>query len=149
MKFAPLINPQLTCFVMNEQNELVAFGVSAPSIAEAMKKSRGRLFPTGWVRVLHAFRKNDTIDLLLIAVRPDLQGKGVNAIILSEVMEGCRKMGIRYAETGPMLEENEKVQSQWQNFPLEQHKRRRCWVKELNAVPVGAGSHTDRDAQEA
>ena len=65
MKFAPLINPQLTCFVMNEQNELVAFGVSAPSIAEAMKKSRGRLFPTGWVRVLHAFRKNDTIDLLL------------------------------------------------------------------------------------
>ena len=149
MKFAPLINPQLTCFVMNEQNELVAFGVSAPSIAEAMKKSRGRLFPTGWVRVLHAFRKNDTIDLLLIAVRPDLQGKGVNAIILSEVMEGCRKMGIRYAETGPMLEENEKVQSQWQNFPLEQHKRRRCWVKELNAVPAGAGSHTDRDAQEA
>ena len=149
MKFAPLINPQLTCFVMNEQNELVAFGVSAPSIAEAMKKSRGRLFPTGWVRVLHAFRKNDTIDLLLIAVRPDLQGKGVNAIILSEVMEGCRKMGIRYAETGPMLEENEKVQSQWQNFPLEQHKRRRCWVKELNAVPAGAGSHIGQDAQEA
>ena len=149
MKFAPLINPQLTCFVMNEQNELVAFGVSAPSIAEAMKKSRGRLFPTGWVRVLHAFRKNDTIDLLLIAVRPDLQGKGVNAIILSEVMEGCRKMGIRYAETGPMLEENEKVQTQWQNFSLEQHKRRRCWVKELNAVPAGAGSHTGRDAQEA
>ena len=149
MKFAPLINPQLTCFVMNEQNELVAFGVSAPSIAEAMKKSRGRLFPTGWVRVLHAFRKNNTIDLLLIAVRPDLQGKGVNAIILSEVMEGCRKMGIRYAETGPMLEENEKVQTQWQNFSLEQHKRRRCWVKELNAVPAGAGSHTDRDAQEA
>lgn len=149
MKFAPLINPKLTCFVMNEQNELVAFGVSAPSIAEAMKKSRGRLFPTGWVRVLHAFRKNDTIDLLLIAVRPDLQGKGVNAIILSEVMEGCRKMGIHYAETGPMLEENEKVQTQWQNFPLEQHKRRRCWVKELNAVPAGAGSHTGRDAQEA
>ena len=151
--FFQLVNeayaPLYGTVVMNEQNELVAFGVSAPSIAEAMKKSRGRLFPTGWVRVLHAFRKNDTIDLLLIAVRPDLQGKGVNAIILSEVMEGCRKMGIRYAETGPMLEENEKVQSQWQNFPLEQHKRRRCWVKELNAVPAGAGSHTDRDAQEA
>ena len=138
MKFAPLINPKLTCFVMNEQDELVAFGVSAPSIAEALKKSRGRLFPTGWAHVLHAFRKNDTIDLLLIAVRPDLQGKGVNAIILSEVMQGCQKMGIRHAETGPMLEENEKVQTQWQNFPLEQHKRRRCWVKELDAVPAAA-----------
>ena len=137
-KFAPLINPRLACFVMNQHNELVALGVSAPSIAEALKKSRGRLFPTGWLHVLRAFNKNDTIDLLLIAVRPDLQGKGINAIILSEVMRGCQKMGILHAETGPMLEENEKVQAQWQDFPLEQHKRRRCWIKELNAVPAAA-----------
>ena len=141
-KFAPLINPRLACFVMNQHNELVALGVSAPSIAEALKKSRGRLFPTGWLHVLRAFSKNDTIDLLLIAVRPDLQGKGVNAIILSEVMQGCQKMGIRHAETGPMLEENEKVQTQWKNFPLEQHKRRRCWIKELNAVPAAASRET-------
>ena len=141
-KFAPLINPRLACFVMNQHNELVALGVSAPSIAEAMKKSRGRLFPTGWLHVLRAFNKNDTIDLLLIAVRPDLQGKGINAIILSEVMRGCQKMGILHAETGPMLEENEKVQAQWQDFPLEQHKRRRCWIKELNAVPAAASRET-------
>ena len=76
-------------------------------------------------------------------MRPDLQGKGVNAIILSEVMQGCRKMGIRHAETGPMLEENEKVQTQWQNFPLEQHKRRRCWVKELDAVPAATAPQED------
>ena len=141
-KFAPLINPRLACFVMNQHNELVALGVSAPSIAEALKKSRGRLFPTGWLHVLRAFNKNDTIDLLLIAVRPDLQGKGINAIILSEVMRGCQKMGILHAETGPMLEENEKVQAQWQDFPLEQHKRRRCWIKELNAVPAAASRET-------
>ena len=127
---------------MNPHNELVALGVSAPSIAEALKKSRGRLFPTGWLHVLRAFSKNDTIDLLLIAVRPDLQGKGINAIILSEVMRGCQKMGILHAETGPMLEENEKVQAQWQDFPLEQHKRRRCWIKELNAVPAAASRET-------
>ena len=142
-KFAPLINPRLACFVMNQHNELVALGVSAPSIAEALKKSRGRLFPTGWLHVLRAFSKNDTIDLLLIAVRPDLQGKGINAIILSEVMRGCQKMGILHAETGPMLEENEKVQAQWQDFPLEQHKRRRCWVKELDAVPAAAAPQED------
>lgn len=144
-KFAPLINPKLACFVMNEKNELVAFGVSAPSIAGALQKSRGRIFPTGWVHLLRAFHKNDTIDLLLIAVRPDLQGKGVNAIVISEIMQGCQKMGIRYAETGPMLETNEKVQTQWQNFPLEQHKRRRCWVKELDAVPAAAASAAEEE----
>jgi GNAT superfamily N-acetyltransferase len=130
-KFAPLINPKLTCFVLDEQDNLVAFGVGAPSIAEALKKHRGRLFPTGWIDLLHAFRVNDTIDLLLIAVRPDLQNKGVNAVVLNKVMHGCHEMGIRWAETGPMLEMNEKVQSQWENFDVEQHKRRRCFIKDL------------------
>ena len=131
-KFAPLINPRLACFVMNQHNELVALGVSAPSIAEALKKSRGRLFPTGWLHVLRAFNKNDTIDLLLIAVRPDYQKKGVNAMIIYHAMLGCFKMGIKEAETGPMLETNEKVQAQWKDFDIEQHKRRRCFVKKLN-----------------
>ena len=130
-KFAPLINPNLTCFIMDENEELVAFGVAAPSIAEALKRSRGRLFPTGWARLLHAFRTNDTIDLLLIAVRPDLQKKGVNAIIINKVMKACMEMGIQQAETGPMLETNESVQSQWYDFDVVQHKRRRCWIKEL------------------
>ena len=134
-KFAPLINPHLTCFVMNEEEELVAFGVAAPSIAEALRKNRGRIFPTGWVDLLKAFRKNDTVDLLLIAVRPDLQSKGVNAVVISQVMRGAYEMGVRWAETGPMLEMNQKVQTQWQDFPLEQHKRRRCVIKDL--VPAG------------
>ena len=134
-KFAPLIKPELTCFVMDENDDLVAFGVAAPSIAAAMKKHDGRLFPTGWADVLKAFHRNDTIDLLLIAVRPDLQKKGVNAVIISKVMHGCFKIGVKQAETGPMLETNEKVQTQWQDFPLEQHKRRRCFVKVLTPAP--------------
>lgn len=134
-KFAPLIRPELTCFVMDENDDLVAFGVAAPSIAAALKKHDGRLFPTGWADVLKAFHRNDTIDLLLIAVRPDLQKKGVNAVIISKVMHGCFKLGVKQAETGPMLETNEKVQTQWQDFPLEQHKRRRCFVKVLTPAP--------------
>jgi len=130
-KFAPLINPKLTCFVMDEKEDLVAFGVGAPSIAKALKKHSGRLFPTGWIDLLRAFHKNDTIDLLLIGVRPDHQGMGVNAVILNKVMQGCMEMGIQWAETGPMLESNGKVQSQWEDFRIEQHKRRRCFVKKL------------------
>ena len=66
---------------------------------------------------------NDTLDLLLIAVRPDLQKKGVNAVIINKVMKASVKMGIKHAETGPMLETNEAIQSQWYDFPVEQHKR--------------------------
>ena len=137
-KFAPLIN---TCFVMDKNDRMVAFGVGAPSLATAMQKHRGRLFPTGWVDVLKSFRKNDTIDLLLIAVHPDYQSRGVNAVILSKAMKGCLKMGIKQAETGPMLEMNDKVQSQWKDFQTEQHKRRRCFIKEL--IPAAAEAETE------
>ena len=82
-------------------------------------------------RILKAFHRNDTVDLLLIAVHPDYQKKGVNAIILSKAMKGCHKLGIKQAETGPMLELNDKVQSQWKDFQTEQHKRRRCFIKQL------------------
>ena len=106
-KFAPLINPNTTCFVMDENDRMVAFGVGAPSLASALQKHRGRLMPTGWIDVLKAFHRNDTVDLLLIAVHPDYQKKGVNAIILSKAMKGCHKLGIKQAEIGPMLELNE------------------------------------------
>ena len=142
-KFAPLINPNTTCFVMDKNDRMIAFGVGAPSLAAAMQKHRGRLFPTGWIDVLKAFRKNDTVDLLLIAVHPDYQARGVNAIILSKTMKGCLKMGIKEAETGPMLELNEKVQSQWKDFQTEQHKRRRCFAKELTPA---AGEPEKADA---
>ena len=130
-KFVPLVDPELACFVLDEQEQLVAFGVSAPSMAEALKKSRGRLFPFGFIGVLRALKVNDTLDLFLIAVTPEYQNKAVNAILMNHVLKGCHKKGIRKAETGPQLETNHKVQSQWNFFKTEQHKRRRCFVKRL------------------
>lgn len=130
-KFAPIIDPDFTCFVMDEQNNLVAFGLSAPSMAAAMQRCHGHLFPLGWIHVLRALSKNDTIDMFLIAVEPALQGVGINAIVLDHVLQGALRRGIRYAETGPQLEENSKILTQWKMFEKEQHKRRRCYVKDI------------------
>ena len=130
-KFLPVVNPNLLSLVVNEADELVAFGVCAPSMAEALKKSRGRLFPTGWVGVLKSLSRNDTMDLLLIAVDPELQGAAINAVVMDHILYGANRMGIKWAESGPTLELNEKVQAQWKFFEHEQHKRRRCFVKDI------------------
>ena len=130
-KFIPLINPDLACFVLDENDNLVSFGVSAPSMANALKKSNGRLFPLGWMGVLKALKVNDTLDLFLIAVTPEYRDKAVNAVLMNHILKGCHKMGIKYAETGPQLETNERVQNQWMFFNTRQHKRRRCFVKQL------------------
>jgi len=130
-KFLPMVHPDFLCLVMNEQEQLVAFGVCVPSMAEALRRCRGRLFPTGWFHVLRALKRSDTIDLLLIAVDPQLQGTGLNAIVMDHILQGAQKMGVTHAETGPTLETNDKVQSQWKFFEHRQHKRRRCYIKNL------------------
>lgn len=130
-KFIPLLDPRFTCFVLDKDERLVAFGVSAPSMAAAMQKCRGRMFPFGWIYMLKALAKNNALDMFLIAVRPELQGVGINAIILDHLIQNAAANGIQYAETGPQLETNSKILAQWKMFAKDQHKRRRCYIKEL------------------
>lgn len=131
-KFVPLINPDYCCLVVDENDDLMAFGVCAPSVAEAMQKSHGRLFPVGWVNVLRSLKVNNAVDLFLMAVKPGLQGTGLNTVIIDHIMESCINNGIEYAETGPQLELNTKMVNQWKSLNLEPHKRRRCFIKQLS-----------------
>lgn len=130
-KFLPICGPDYCCFIVDDNDELMAFGVGAPSMANAMKKSNGRLFPTGWVHVLNALKHNDTLDLFLIAVRPELQKTGLSGVLMEHVYAGCVKNGIKHAETGPQLETNTKVYHQWKMFKVKPQKRRRCFIKKI------------------
>ncbi|MBQ3651959.1 MAG: N-acetyltransferase, partial [Clostridia bacterium] len=132
-EFLPLVNNKTTCLVYNDKDELVGFGVGAPSLSRANQKTRGRLFPFGWIPTLRALKgKNDRLDLFLIAVRPDLKGAGVNLVIVEDLLKKAIQNGVKYAETGPQLEMNQNVLSQWRLFDTEQHKRRRCFIRMLD-----------------
>lgn len=130
-KFIPLINPDYCCFVVDENDDLVAFGISSPSVADALKKSQGRLLPFGWIRILRSLQKPEALDLLLMAVKPIYQKQGVNSILLDHINTNCIKNGIKYVETGPELEMNRKMRSQWKMLGVEPFKRRSCFIKNL------------------
>lgn len=125
------IIPEYVPIVLDANNNVVAFGITMPSLSAALQKNRGRLFPLGFIPLLRAMKKNPKADLYLTAVRPDLQNKGVNAILMKQVMETFIKNGIKTVETNRELEGNTKVQAQWKFFQRRQHKRRRCYKKEL------------------
>ena len=131
-KFLPLVDLDFTCLIVDDNDKLMGFGVGAPSTANAMRKCGGHLMPLGWIGLLKALmQKNDTLDLLLIAVRPEHQKTGLNGVIMEHLFTGCNKNGIRQAETGPQLEYNTNVHHQWKMFNIEPHKRRRCFVKQI------------------
>jgi len=129
--FLGFINHEYCKIILDQHGKVAAFGVAMPSLSRALQRCRGRLFPFGFIHVLRALRKNDRLDLLLTAVREDLQNKGVNAVLINEVWKSAVKNGIVWAETGPELEVNEKVQSQWKHFDTRLHRRRRCFYKAI------------------
>lgn len=131
--YVPVLDLRMVSIVENEQNEIVAVGISMASLSEALQKAKGKLLPFGWFHLLKAlkWKRPKVLDLLLVAVRPDYQGKGVNALLFTELIPVYQELGFEYAETNPELELNEKVQNQWQYFKTEQHKRRRCFKTKL------------------
>jgi len=126
------IKPEYLPVVLNDKNEMVAFGITMPSLSKAFQKANGKLFPFGFIHILKAMKNNPALDLYLTAVRPDMQDKGVNAILMNEINKLIIKNNIRIVETNRELEDNSKVQAQWRFFEHRQHKRKRCYKKEIH-----------------
>ena len=104
-----------------------------PSLSDALRKCGGRLFPFGWYHLIKALKtKHITdFDLLLIAVRPDYQDKGVTALIFNDITPRCKLYGVQRIETSAILEHNHKSLAGFADFDRIQHKRRRAYIKEL------------------
>ncbi len=129
LPFLPLND--LSMVIDKTTRELIAVGISIPSMARALIKNRGRLFPTGWIHLLRAFKRNDVVDLMLIAVKPEYQNKGVNSLLFTDLIPCFNANGYKFAESNRELELNSKVLKQWEYFEREQHKRRRAFTKEI------------------
>ena len=131
--YFPLLNFDFVTMVANEQDEIVAVGLGMPSLSDALRKSRGRLFPFGWYHIIKALKakRMTDFDLLLIGVRPDYQDKGVTALIFNEMTPYFTKYGIKRVETTAILENNKKSLANFAEFDHIQHKRRRAFIKEL------------------
>lgn len=117
--------------VVDENDKVVAFGITMPSLSKSVQKAKGKLFPIGFIHILQAMKKNDTVDFYLTAVRPNLQGKGVNSLLFIDLIPKYQKFGIKKAESNVELENNVMVRRQWDMFPKRQHKRRRAYIKHI------------------
>ena len=115
-------------------DKLVGFGITFPSFSRALQKTHdGRYLPFGWWHLLKILKwhKTDTVDLLLIGVLPEYRSKGANALIFDDLIRQFQRYGFDWAETGPQMESNEGVLSQWQYLESTPHRRHRCYRKLL------------------
>lgn len=132
-QYLPVIDLRLVSLIVDENDNLVALGVTLVSLSRALQKAKGRIFPFGWFHLAKAlfFSRPKRLDFLLVAIKPEYQSKGVMALLFNDLMPRYIAMGFEDVETNPELETNNKVQAQWESFNPEQHKRRRAYKKAL------------------
>ncbi len=132
-EYLPILDLSMVTLVEDSDNELVGVGISMASLSRALQKAKGRLWPFGWWHLLKALfiKRPPILDLLLIAIKPEYQGKGVNAMMFADLIPIYIKHGFEWGETNPELEVNDKIQSQWHYLDNRIHKRRRCYTKRL------------------
>lgn len=131
-KFLGFINPEYIKFVVDKNDELVAFAIVMPSFAEALQKANGKLFPFGFKHILHAKKHSKTALFYLIGVHPNYQNKGVHGIIFKEFYETFTKKGIVDCIRTPELVENTAIEKIWKNFNPVIYKKRCTFKKAIS-----------------
>ena len=120
------------CLVANEKEELVGLGLMFPNIAKSMKKAGGKIVTPKIVGVLKELKKPEVVDMVFFAVKPNYRTKGVTSFIFNKILNNVIEDKIEYAESTLQLENNIRIQNQFDAYKREQHKRRRCYIKKLD-----------------
>ena len=131
--YFPILNFDFVTIIVNEKNEIVGVGLGMPDISDAVRKCGGKLFPFGWYHILKALKAKHMkhFDLLLVAVRPDYQDKGINSLFFADQIPYFNKYGVETLDTTSILETNMKNQQQFQLLEHKYHKRRRAYIKSI------------------
>ena len=128
-QYFSMVNPKYIGFVVDKNEKVVAFGIGFLSLSKALMKANGKLFPFGFIHLLKAMRKNNTLDLLLHSVRPEYQGKGVPAIFYENMTQACIDTGVHTAITSHIVEDNKPSLQMFNPYETRQHLRRRAYIK--------------------
>jgi hypothetical protein len=128
--YFPMLKPELTSFIMDENNKVAAFSVCFPSLSEAFKKAKGKLFPFGWYHIMKAYKKYDTLDFMMSGVSKKWQSKGLSSLYHVYMERSLAGRDVSWGITNPQSEHNSAYKV-WERYNSEPFMRRRCYLKKI------------------
>lgn len=130
-RFLYLIDPRYIKVIVNREDEAVAFIVGMDHIGEGIRKARGRLLPVGWIHLLLAARRSRQLNLMLGAIHPDYQGRGLDMLMGARMLESAQKTGKTVMDSHLELESNTKVRAEMERMGGKVYKRFTIYSKAL------------------
>ncbi len=129
-EYFPKLREELTCIIVDEHDNIAAFGICFPNLSKSFKKAGGKLFPFGLLHILKEFRQYDTIDLMILGAAPEWQNKGISSIYHTHIATNLERGTIKYAITNPQAETNSAYKV-WERYKYDPYMRRRCYIKNI------------------
>jgi len=130
-KYLFLINPRFVKLIVNEENEIIALFIAMADISEGIKKSKGYLFPFGIFHIFAAARKTKQVNLLLGAIDPRYQGRGLDVWMGLSLVRSAREAGKNVMDSHLELEYNTKVRAEMEKFGGVVYKRFRIFQRDI------------------
>jgi GNAT superfamily N-acetyltransferase/uncharacterized protein YnzC (UPF0291/DUF896 family) len=131
--YIPKLRKELTCIIVDQQDNIAAFGVCFPNLSKSFQKAGGKLFPFGIFHILREFKNYDTIDLMILGAAPEWQNKGISSIYHTFIATNLERGTIKYAITNPQAEDNSAYKV-WDRYGYEPYMRRKCFIKDIEYV---------------
>lgn len=125
-----IANPEMIKIIM-KGNEIAGFVISYPNISKALQKSKGKLFPLGWLHVLKEQHFFSRIDINGVGLLPDFQGRGANALLYSELEKTLRRTKAPVAELIQIDERNFLSKSDMEMLGVDWQKIHRTYELEI------------------
>ena len=96
-----LTNYNYTVSIYKDE-KLVGFCYASPSLAKALKKSKGRIGPATSIRLHNAFKQNDTVDFPFIAISREFKDINIESVLFFELLKEFKKNGVNKIYTNPI-----------------------------------------------
>ncbi len=115
-----------------DDEEPVGFLMAYPDISAALQKTRGKIFPFGWINLLREFKRTDWLNINGAGLVPEYRGSGGTAIMYSELFKSVVETGqFKHAEVVQIGTENENMLREMENFGVDFYKTHRTYVRAL------------------
>ena len=123
-------NPEYLKLIMHN-DDIAGFIIAYPNINRALQRSKGRLFPFGWLMLLMEKKYTRLIDLNGIGLLPEYQGLGGNAVLYAELDNVLYASRMKKAEAVQVDERNFRSKSDMQTLGVIFNKTHRTYKKSI------------------
>jgi len=129
-RYMMILNPKFVK-VVEAPDGVVGFAIGIPDISEAIRKSGGRLFPLGILRILIALRTSKKLLMLLGGVRKDYRNKGLDVLMAVKMLQACMDHKMELIDLHLILEKNTRMRAECERIGGRVIKRFRIFQKAL------------------